>query len=187
LLRFYHPHNIFVILTMTSFFGDNFNIRCELQYIAIFIPFITTLLVGAHTPIVLSCNQKESKKNIKAFQWHIARKKTSNQCLFGYKNFGRCKFYPKIVLCLFKTIKISFQSFIQYLKSIIQLFKTIIIDCFTQLLSYNYCLFYSNFISFIKKIVVKIQLDYQKAQHNKYKLNSCCFTNFTLLSLLQIE
>lgn len=68
-------HNIFVILTTTSFFGDNFNIKCELQYIAIFIPFITTLLVGAHTPIMLSCNQKESKKKYRSFSMTHCKKK----------------------------------------------------------------------------------------------------------------
>jgi hypothetical protein len=133
---------------------------------------------------VLSCNQKEGKKKYRCFSMTHCKKKTSNHCLSGYSNFGRHRFYPKIVLCLFKTIKTSFQSFIQHLKYVIQLFKTILVDCFRQFPSYNYCLFYSNFIPFCSQNTIKL-LESPNTTNIKY--NSCCFTDFTLLFLLQIE
>jgi hypothetical protein len=64
-----------------------------------------------------------------------------------------------------KQYKVHFNYSFQHLKYVVQFFKTIMIDCFTQFPSYNYCSFYSKFISFLKiEIIVKILLNYQKAK-----------------------
>lgn len=71
----------------------------------------------------------------------------SNNVLHKHEiKLGRCRFYLRIILCLLKTIQLSLHYPSKHFKSVVQIFKIIMVAHFTQFPSYNYCLFYSNFI-----------------------------------------
>ncbi len=72
-----------------------------------------------------------------------------------------------------KQYKVHFNQSFQHLKFVIQLFKTILVDCFTQFPPYNYCSFYTNFISFfLINQWSKFKQIIKKPKHNIYIIKS---------------
>ncbi len=74
-----------------------------------------------------------------------------------------------------KQYKVHFNYSFQHFKFVIQLFKTILVDCFTQF-PHNYCFFHTNFISFLKHNQwSKFSQIIKKPKHNIYIIKSTFF------------